>query len=183
MHATRSSGFTPGSHDSLHVRVGLSAHTAAPRPPLLGSEERRRQHTHRPTAAPHADRCAEAPHAGDVLRRLEARHGICRRTVLCALLLVPNFVDPKRVVEGRDDVAVLVVLAGKTLHQGECATCELANLPAGHDVPHAHRTVVVATGADDLCAVVAELYPGHAACVPRKSMHLQNAPDSHDANA
>ena len=132
---------------------------------LLGSEERRRQNTHRPALATHADCCADAPHREDELRRLEARHGSCCRNVLRVLLLLPDFVDPKRVAAGRDDVVVPVVLAGKTLHQGEPAARELADLLARLDGPKAHRVVVA--GADDLCAVVGEGYPAHPARMPR----------------
>jgi len=153
------------------------------RPPRLGSEEQRRQNAHRPSVAPHADRRADALHRPDGLRRLEARHGSCGalkhaigrhgsccRTVLRVLLLVPDFVDPKRVVEGRDDVAIPLVLAGKTLHQGESFARELADLPPGRDVPKAHR--VVHAAADDLCAVVVERYLVHSARVPRQRTHL-----------
>jgi len=166
MHATRGSSITLVPHDSLHVRVGLGAHIAALRPPLLGSEERRRQNTHRPFLAPHDDLCADAPHSivGDVLRRPEARHVSCCRTALRVLLLRPDLADPKRVAAGRYDVAVLLVLAGNTLHQGESATLEVADLPAGCDVPHAQRI----GGADDLCAVVAERYPGQHGRVSRQ---------------
>ena len=136
-------------------------------------------------------------------RRFEARHGSCCRTVLRVLLLVPNFVDPKRVVEGRDDVAVLFVLAGRTLHEGKHTARELADLPAGRDVPHAHLRLrvsrfwfrveglgfrgwgsvfrfrfrflhrIVLAGADDLCAVAAERYPSHVVRVPRQRAHLR----------
>ena len=171
MHATRSSSFTPVPHDSLHVRVGLGAHTVALRSSLLGSEERRRQNTHRPSSAPHADRCAEAPQRADVLRCLEARHGSFHGTVLRVLLRLRTFVDPKCAAEGRDDVSVPRVLTGKTLHQGKLFPRELANLPAGCDVKDAHRIVVAA--ADDLCAVSAEHYPGHVCRVPRQRAHLR----------
>jgi len=181
MHATRSSSFTPVPHDSLHVRVGLGAHTAAPRPPLLGSEERRCQKTHRPSGAPHADRCADELHGSDVRRRLEARHGSCCHTVLRVLLLLPDFVDPKPISEGRNDVPVPLVLTGKALHQGEPAARELADLPAGRDVKEAHR--VVGAGADDLCAVVAERYPVHDARVPRQRVHLRTTSHSESVNA
>ena len=176
IHATHRSSLTLVPHDSLHARVGLGAHTAALRPPLLGSEERRRQNAHRPSDAPHTDRCAEALHGEDALRRLEARHGSCCRTVL-RVLAHPNFEDPKRVAAGRDDVAVSSMLAGKTLHHGESVARELVDLPAGRDVPPAHRMVVVA-GADDLCAVVAKRYLGHKVFVPRQRVHLQNISDS-----
>jgi len=170
MHATRSSIFTPVPHDLLHVRAGLGAHTVTLRSSLLGSEEPRRQKTHRPSVAPHADRSADAPHGADFLRRLEARHGSCCHTVLRVLLVLPDFVDPKRVAEGRDDVAVLCVLAGNTLHQGKLVSHELADLPAGRDLKEAHRVIVA--GADDLCAVVGERHPVHSERVPRQRAHL-----------
>ena len=72
-------------------------------------------------------------------------------------------------------MAVLLVPA-KTLHQRKIVTRELADLPAGRDVPNAHR--VVLAGADDLCAVAAERYLGHGVFVPRQRVHLQNTPDS-----
>jgi len=122
-----------------------------------------------------------APHGVDVLRRLEARHGSCYRTALRVLLLRPDLVDPKRFAASRDDVAIPLVLAGKTLHQGKFVTSELADLPAGRDVPKAHR--VVAAGADDLCAVADERYLSHGVFVSRQRVHLQNTPDSDDANA
>ena len=114
------------------------------------------------------------------LRRLEARHGSCCRTVFRVLLLVPDFVDPKRVADGRHDVAVPLVLTGKTLHQGESVARELADLPAGRDVPPAHRAHVD-IAADDLCAVVAERYPAQNLPVSRQRAHLQNTPDSERA--
>ena len=97
------------------------------------------------------------------------------------LLLLRAFVDPKRVAAGRDDVVFPLVLAGKTLHQGEFIARELAGLPAGRDVLHAHR--VVAAGADDLCAVVAERYLGHEVSVPRQRVHLQNTKTPQIQNA
>ena len=137
------------------------------------SEERRRQNAHRPSVAPHADRCAVAPHGADILRRLEARHGSCCRTVLHVLLLVPHLVDPKRVAAGRNDVPVRRVLTRKTLHQGELVAHELADLPAGRYVPKAHR--LVAAGTDDLRTVAAESYLGHDVRVPRQRAHLWNS--------
>ena len=165
-----SSSFTLVAHDQLHVRVGLGAHTAALRPPLLGSEERRRQKTHRSSVAPHADRCAGAPHGEDHLRRPEARYGSCCRTVPRVPLLVPDLVDQKLVVVGREDVPVPDVLIGKTLHQGKKIPRELADLPARHDLKEAHR--IVGASADNLCAVAAERYPVHVARVPRQRVHL-----------
>ena len=92
------------------------------------------------------------------------------------LLLLCEFVDPKRVAEARDNMAVRSVLTGQTLRQGEPVTRELADLPAGSDVPKAHR--FVAAGADDLCAVAAERCQSHEVFVPRQRLHLENTPDS-----
>jgi len=147
----------------LFRQPSLCIQTAALRPPLLGSEERRRQNAHRSFGAPHADRCAEALHGPDGLRRPETRHGNC--TVLPVLLLLAAFVDQKHAAVGREDVPPPLELARKTLHQGKRTAVELAHPPAGHDVPNKHLTRP-GGAANDLCAVVAELCTGHHTRVP-----------------
>ena len=136
--------------------VTICIHTAALTPPFLSSVDRRRQKTHRPSGAPHADFCAQAPHGNDALRRLEARQRSCCHTAICVLLPLPDLDDSKRVTAGRDDVLVLLVPTGRTLHEVEETARELADLPAQRDVPKAHCIVFAA--ADDLRSVVADRY-------------------------
>jgi len=104
------------------------------------------------------------------MRRLEVRHGSYCRIALRVLLLLRAFVDSKHVLAERDDVVFHLVLTKKTLHQGKILPRKLADLPAGRDVPHTHR--IVGAGADDLCAVVAELYRENLARVPCQRAHL-----------
>ena len=66
-----------------------------------------------------------------MLRRLEARHGSPGRNVLRVLLLLGDFVDQKSVAAGREDVPVLRVLIGRSLHERKLLSLELTDLRAG----------------------------------------------------
>ena len=62
-----------GGGGTLSYEQSTPVSTFSPPPlrsQLLGSEERRRQNTHRASLTPHADRCAVAQHGVDALRRL-----------------------------------------------------------------------------------------------------------------
>ena len=123
----------------IHTACNMHVHTATLRPPRLGSEERRRQKAHLPIAARYAYRCAVAPHGGDALRRLEARHGSCCPTVLRALLLLCDCVDHERVAAFySENVQVARVLVGRTLNKDKVTALELAEESARRNVPYAH---------------------------------------------
>ena len=74
------------------------------------------------------------------------------------LLLLPAFVDQKRVAAGREEVPALLVLIGETLHKGKLRAFELAHPPARRQIPDEH---LVSAGASNLRAIVTELHPRH----------------------
>ena len=80
------------------------------------------------------------------------------------LLLLPAFVNKKRVVSESEDVPAPLVCIGKAPHQDKIFASEMAHPPAGRSVPEKDHPVLAA--ADDLCAVADELYPIHLPQVP-----------------